>query len=109
VNGVSSDASNSAGTGNLSNDLHSANASAGGPAHKGTLVLLGVAAVAGVAIAAAAVPRRRVETPEHPLKGSLNRRINLFSHLAQHASDPAARPPRRGDDGSYVNADEAIV
>jgi len=65
-------------------------------------MFLGVAALAGVAIATAFVPKRKVDTPEHPLKGSLNRRINLFSHLA---SDPAAQ--RR--DGDYVNADEAIV
>jgi hypothetical protein len=71
---------------------------------------LGVAAVAGVAIAAAVVPKRRVETQEHSLKGSLNRRINLFSNLARHAADPASRPPRRAmDEGSYVNADESIV
>jgi len=73
--------------------------------------MLGVAVVAGAAIAAALVPKRRVETPEHPLKGSLNRRINLFSHLAKHA-DPSSRPPRRTEDDSatsYVNADSAIV
>jgi hypothetical protein len=80
-----------------------------GPARTGTFVMLGVAAVAGVAIAAVAVPKRRVETPDHPLKGALNRRINLFSHLANHANDQTFRPPRRGDEGGYVNADEIIV
>lgn len=75
----------------------------------GTLVFLGVAAVAGVAVAAATVPKRRVEAPAHPLKGALNRRINLFSHLANHANDHTARPPRRGEDGGYVNADVIIV
>ena len=87
------------------------NASGPGGSHKGTVLLtLGVAAVAGVAIAASFVPQRRVETSDHPLKRSLNRRINLFSNLARHASDPAARPPRRaGDEGEYVNADDSIV
>ena len=72
-------------------------------------MLLGVAAVAGVAIAAATVPKRRVETSDHPLKGALNRRINLFSHLAKHPNGPGARPPRLVEDGAYVNADEVIV
>jgi len=63
------------------------------------------AAVAGVAIAAAVIPKRKVETNDHPLKGSLNRRINLFSNLAGHSGSRTA--PRM--DGSYVNADEAIV
>eukprot|EP00934_Nitzschia_sp_Nitz4_P004079 Nitzschia sp. Nitz4//scaffold226_size53432//627//1333//NITZ4_006688-RA/size53432-augustus-gene-0.59-mRNA-1//-1//CDS//3329542712//4069//frame0 len=108
----SSSSSSSSGSGSgsstssatTSGSLH---AVTGGPAHRGTLVLLGAAAVAGVAIAAAAVPKRRVETTEHPLKGSLNRRINLFSNLAEHSSN-AARPPRRGEDGAYVNADHVV-
>jgi len=70
--------------------------------------MLSIAAVAGVAIAAYAVPRRTVTTKsDHPLRGSLNRRINLFSNLAQHA-DSATRPPRRDEEGHYINAD-AIV
>jgi hypothetical protein len=69
--------------------------------------MLGIAAVAGVAIAAVAVPKRRVDTPAHPLKGSVNRRINLFSHLANHAKDRTR--PSRVEDGEYVNADEIIV
>jgi hypothetical protein len=70
---------------------------------------VGVAAVAGAAIAASVIPKHRVATPEHPLKGSLNRRINLFSHLAHHPAHPVARPPRRHDEDVYVNADEALV
>ena len=73
------------------------------------MIFLGVAAVAGVAIAAATATKRKVETSDHPLKGSVNRRINMFSHLVQQANDPTARRPQRGDDGSYVNADEVIV
>ena len=74
------------------------------------MLFLGVATVAGAAIAFSVIPKRRVETPDHPLKGSLNRRINLFSHLARHSNDPEARPPRRHEDTDvYVNADEAIV
>jgi len=70
--------------------------------------MLAVAAVAGVAIATVFMPKRKVETQEHPLKGSLNRRIGLFSRLAKH-SDSANRPPRRDDDGRYVNADDVMV
>jgi hypothetical protein len=81
-----------------------------GPKARGhTIVFLGVAAVAGVAIAAATVPKRQVQTHDHPLTGSVNRRINMFSHLAGHAQDRTARPSRRGADGSYVNADEIIA
>merc|ERR1712238_281032 len=75
---------------------------------KNLALMLSIAAVAGVAIAAFAVPRRTVTTKsDHPLRGSLNRRINLFSNLAQHA-DSATRPPRRDEEGHYINAD-AIV
>ena len=73
------------------------------------MIFLGVAAMAGVAIAAATVPKRKVETLDHPLKGSVSRRINMFSHLVQHSKDPTARQPQLGDDGSYVNANEVIV
>lgn len=74
-----------------------------------TMIFLGLAAMAGVAIAAATVPKRKVETLDHPLKGSVSRRINMFSHLVQHSKDPTARQPQLGDDGSYVNANEVIV
>merc|ERR1712238_373621 len=75
---------------------------------KNLALMLSIAAIAGVAIAAFAVPRRTVTTKsDHPLRGSLNRRINLFSNLAQHA-DSATRPPRRDEEGHYINAD-AIV
>ena len=105
ANGASSSAGGGGGVGGSGLGPDSAKAGpAGAAGRKGAFMFLGVAAVAGVAIATAFVPKRRVETPEHPLKGSLNRRINLFSHLA---SDPAAT--RRGEDGSYVNADEAMV
>jgi hypothetical protein len=81
-----------------------------GPKARGhTIVFLGVAAVAGVAIAAATVPKRQIQTQDHPLTGSVNRRINMFSHLAGRAQDRTARPSRRGADGSYVNADEIIA
>ena len=77
--------------------------------HRNLAVMLSVAAVAGVAIAALVVPRtRKIETKAgHPLTGSLNRRINLFSNFARHA-DSASRPPRRDEEGRYINAD-AIV
>jgi len=77
--------------------------------HRNLAVMLSFAAVAGVAIAALVVPRtRKIETKAgHPLTGSLNRRINLFSNFARHA-DSASRPPRRDEEGRYINAD-AIV
>lgn len=87
----------------ISNDLVSSKK------HRNLAVMLSVAAVAGVAIAALVVPRtRKIETKAgHPLTGSLNRRINLFSNFARHA-DSASRPPRRDEEGRYINAD-AIV
>jgi hypothetical protein len=72
-----------------------------------SLLMLGMAAVAGAAMAAMFIPKRKVETPDHPLKGSLNRRINLFSHLAQH-TDGTERPPRRDEEGRYINADALV-
>lgn len=67
------------------------------------MVMLGVAAAAGMAIAAIAIPRRKVATEDHALKGSLNKRIALFSNLAKHAP---SRPPRRDETGRYINADD---
>eukprot|EP00533_Pseudo-nitzschia_delicatissima_P006048 CAMPEP_0116103534 /NCGR_PEP_ID=MMETSP0327-20121206/13935_1 /TAXON_ID=44447 /ORGANISM="Pseudo-nitzschia delicatissima, Strain B596" /LENGTH=218 /DNA_ID=CAMNT_0003595649 /DNA_START=135 /DNA_END=791 /DNA_ORIENTATION=- len=73
---------------------------------KSLALMLSIAAVAGMAIAAVAIPRRKVATEDsHALKGSLNKRIELFSNLAKHAS---SRPPRRDEEGRYINAD-AIV
>ena len=70
--------------------------------------MLSIAAVAGMAIAAVAIPRRKIATEaNHPLKGSLNRRISLFSNLAKH-SDSANRPPRRDEEGRYINADSIV-
>jgi hypothetical protein len=74
---------------------------------KSTLLFLSIASVAAIAIAAAFVPKRKIEVSSHPLKGSVGRRINLFSHLATHA-DEAARPPRRDEDGRYINADVMV-
>ena len=76
-------------------------------AKKSLAVMLSIAAVAGMAIAAVAIPRREVRTENnHPLKGSLTKRIALFSNLAKHAS---MRPPRRNEDGRYINADDIQV
>jgi hypothetical protein len=89
-----------------------ANDAAGAPARRSSLIFVGVAAVCGAALAAAFVPKRKIEVSEHPLKGSLNKRINIFTHMAQHTKDPAARPPRRVEEEgatSYVNANEAMV
>jgi len=73
---------------------------------KSMVVMLSVAALAGIAIAAIAIPRRKVATEKnHALKGSLNKRIELFSNLAKHAS---SRPPRRDEAGRYVNADTLV-
>jgi len=76
---------------------------------KNLAFMLSFAAVAGVVIAAFAVPRRTIATkPDHPLRGSLSQRIKLFSNLAQHADISMTRPPRRDEEGRYINAD-AIV
>jgi len=70
--------------------------------------MLSVAAVVGMIIAAVAIPRRKTaEVDNHPLKGSLNKRISLFGNLAKHTAS-TNRPPRRDEDGRYINAD-AIV
>ena len=75
-------------------------------AKKSLALMLSMAAFAGVIIAAIAIPRRKVaNTNDHALKGSINKRIQLFSNLAKHAP---TRPPRRDETGRYINAD-AIV
>lgn len=71
------------------------------------MVLLATAALAGAAIAAVVVKKRKVETKAHPLKGALNRRIELFSNLAGHHGD-AARPPRRYDEEKFYNAEYVL-
>jgi len=75
-------------------------------AKKSLVLMLSIAGVAAMAIAAVAIPRRKVATENaHPLTGSLNRRIGLFSNLAKHA---ASRPPRRDEEGRYINADSIV-
>jgi len=77
-------------------------------AKKSLVMMLSIAAVAGMAIAAVAIPRRKIATDgNHPLKGSLNKRIGLFSNLAKHPSS-SSRPPRRDEDGRYINADSVV-
>jgi len=105
---VNSDSGGSSGRISSSNAVHSDNLDVESESTtKKLTVLLGVAAVAGVAIAALVAPNRKVETSAHPLKGSLNRRINLFSKLAEHA-DATSRPPRRDEEGRYINADVIV-
>jgi hypothetical protein len=71
---------------------------------------VGAAVAVGSAIAVALRPKRQLETADHPLKGSLNKRINLFSSLAKHTADPSARPPRRYEEADvYINADHVVV
>jgi len=65
---------------------------------------LASAAIVGAAIAGVVVRRRKAETKNHPLKGALNRRIKLFSNMAEH-HDSAARPPRRYDEEQFYNAE----
>jgi hypothetical protein len=93
------------------NSFNSGVKEVGGAPRKSSLIMVGVAAVCGVALAAAFVPKRKVEVSDHPLKGSLNKRIKIFTHMAQHAKDPTARPPRRFEEEgtSYINANEAMV
>ena len=66
--------------------------------------MLAAAAVVGAAIALVVVKKRKVQAKDHPLKGALNRRIKLFSNLAEHHDD-AARPPRRYDEEKFYNAE----
>jgi hypothetical protein len=46
-----------------------------------------------------------VEEPKHALAGSINRRINLFSHMAKHSAG-AVRPPRRVSSVLGANAED---
>lgn len=59
--------------------------------------MIGAAAAAGAVVAAATMSKRRVETDvkSHPLTGSVNRRVELFSTLA--GKGVGARPPRATD------------
>ncbi|KAG7338681.1 hypothetical protein IV203_020697 [Nitzschia inconspicua] len=102
-----SSSSGSGGSGGSAHGVQSAVSNHASRGAKSTLLLLSIAAVAGVALAAMFVPKRKVEVSAHPLKGSINRRMNLFSHLAKHGDD-AARPPRRDEDGRYINADTIV-
>ena len=74
---------------------------------KATAAFVAVAAVVGAVIAAVVVKKRKVNTKQHPLKGALNRRIQLFSNLADH-HDSAARPPRRYDEEKFYNAEYVL-
>jgi len=69
--------------------------------------MLAGAAVVGAVIAGVVKRKRKVETTEHPLKGSLNRRIQLFNNLASH-HEGAARPPRRHDEEKFYNAEYVL-
>ena len=69
--------------------------------------MLATAAVVGAMIAAVVIKKRKVVEKEHPLKGALNRRIQLFSNLANHHEE-AARPPRRYDEEKFYNAEYVL-
>lgn len=100
----------SSGGGSSGGGAAAANASnlASHNAQKGVGLMLGIAAVAGMVIAAVVIPRRKTATEaKHPLKGSLNKRIDLFANLAKHTSS-AERPPRRDEEGRYINADSIV-
>ena len=77
------------------------------PAQAATGIFIIGAAVVGAAIAAVVVKKRKVDTKQHPLKGALSRRIQLFSNLADH-HDSAARPPRRYDEEKFYNAEYVL-
>lgn len=68
---------------------------------KGFFLVAGVA-IAGTAllVAGATMRKRKVDTKPHPLTGSLNRRVQLFSALAGKA---------RGDRGSHQARGEADI
>lgn len=64
----------------------------------GRIGLVGAAVLASAVVAAAFLRRpNTVKAAAHPLKGSLNRRMNLFNEMAKH-SQSASRPPRNVDD-----------
>jgi hypothetical protein len=58
--------------------------------------LVGAAALVSALLVAAFRRRTTIQTA-HPLKGSINRRMNLFNNMAKH-NPAASRPPRRVED-----------
>lgn len=69
--------------------------------------LVGAAVAAGAALAARSIRKRKLQVvnSDHPLKGSVNKRMGLFSSMAAHTK--ADRPPRRTEDRDvYVPAPE---
>ena len=68
--------------------------------------LVGAAMVAGAAIATASFRKARTATEKaHPLKGALNKRMELFSQMAKH--NHVERPPRMADD-KYTEAPDGL-
>ena len=68
--------------------------------------LVGAAALVSTVIVATTFRRTAVKVV-HPLKGSINRRMDLFNDMAKH-NPSAARPPRRVDD-VYIPAPDGDV
>lgn len=63
------------------------------------LGLVGAAALVSAVITATTFRRRQHTKPDHPLKGSISRRMNLFHDIimAKH-NQSASRPPRKVED-----------
>lgn len=73
------------------------------PGQKSIMALLASAVVGGVALVLVAAKKSRkrdVKPREHPLKGALNRRIEMFSNLADRAE-------KQGD--HYVKANDHFI
>lgn len=51
--------------------------------------------------------QRKIRTSEHALKGSLNRRMTLFSQMAAHSN--VSRPPRRFEEDVYHAAPDGTA
>ena len=75
----------------------------------GLIGIVGAVAAAASLVAAAAIRRRRVaqKATQHPLKGSVQRRINLFAMLAKQQK--GARRANNNNDDYRVAPEDGLV
>jgi len=107
--GSSSATSSSGGEGNAAGGGSRATLFTSSSANLTMLVI--AAAAAGAAIGAVVMGRKQQTVKSsHPLRGGLNKRINLFSNFANKSSAKVERPDRlvemtsKGDEAGYVRA-----
>jgi len=75
--------------------------------HSGAFVMVASSVLVGALVGAVAIRKRRTITlDEHPLKGSIDKRMKLFSHLADHHG---SRPPRRYDEDTFYKAEDVMA